>query len=86
MNKQRKNQQLNFFDSINNEFTEQNEEKLLNEYKRDLHSMKMKEGLEKDVFLCPAYTRIIKELNEFDRTNLDYFAYEKGLVFGKFDD
>ena len=60
-------------------------EDVLNDYRADLHNMTMKESLAKDLFLCPAYLRAVSELGEFDQTNLDYYNYEKELLFGKFD-
>lgn len=60
-------------------------EDILNEYRSDLHNMTMRESLISDAMLCPAYLRAVSELGEFDQTNLDYFNYEKELLFGKFD-
>lgn len=60
-------------------------EDILNEYHSSLHNMTMKDSLANDIYLCPAYLNAVKELGEFDMTNMDYFNYEKELFFGKFD-
>lgn len=71
------------FELMTKEFTERDYERLLNEYKTDLHRMTVRECLFKDAFICPAYVRIMKEMEDFDATNLDYFNYEKELTIGK---
>ena len=58
-------------------------EDVLNDYATDLHSMKMKEEVAKNAYLCPAYLKAMAEIGEFDNCNLDYFCYEKEISIGE---
>lgn len=61
---------------------EKTEQEILNEYREELHTMKMKDDL-KESHLCKAYKRVVKENEEFDKTNQDFFNYEKEIEIGK---
>lgn len=68
------------------ELTNRSPRSVFNEYERDLHTMTMKEGSTKKCLFSPKYIEIKSEMTAFDKTNLDYFKYEKDLNFGEFDD
>ncbi len=55
----------------------------LNEYRDDLHNMTVKDSLVRDAYLCPAYLRAMKELEDYDNIELNYLNYEKDLKFGE---
>lgn len=61
---------------------EKTEQEILNEYREELHTMKMKDEL-RECHLCQAYKRVVKENEEFDKTNQDFFNYEKEIGIGK---
>ncbi|MCI6542434.1 MAG: hypothetical protein MR423_01345 [Firmicutes bacterium] len=56
---------------------------IFNECIRDLHNMKMKEGLCDEIFGCEEYSSVLRELEAFDQTNFDYFEYEKEITIGE---
>jgi hypothetical protein len=58
---------------------------VFNEYERDLHTMTMKEGPYEKCISSPKYKIALNDMPDFDRTNLDYFNYEKELTLGKFN-
>ena len=55
-----------------------------NEYERDLHNMTMKDNEFKDCLSSKEYAELSDDLNIFDKTNPDYFNYEKELIIEEF--
>lgn len=61
---------------------EKSENEMLNEYADDLHKMTMKENLKK-FYLSADNKKLVKENEDFEKTNQDFFNYEKELEIGK---
>jgi hypothetical protein len=68
------------------ELTNRSTPGVFNEYERDLHTMTVKEGPIKKSLNSSKYLEIKNEMTAFDKTDFDYFKYEKDLNFGEFDD
>lgn len=58
------------------------ENEMLNEYANDLHKMTVKENLKK-FYLSSENKNLVKENADFEKTNEDFFNYEKELEIGK---
>lgn len=61
---------------------EKSENEMLNEYADDLHKMTVKENLKK-FYLSADNKKLVKENEDFEKTNQDFFNYEKELEIGK---
>ncbi|MGN0748092.1 MAG: hypothetical protein ACI4L1_00190 [Christensenellales bacterium] len=59
------------------------DQRVFNECIRSLHNMKMKEGLWEKVFVSAEYLGAVREFDEFDQTDFDYFEYEKEISIGE---
>lgn len=79
------NQKIIDWKSYKQELIDRETQGVFNEYKRDLHTMKVKEGLIAKTLLCPDYKSVLEEMDAFEITDLDLLKYEKELNLGEFN-